>query len=196
MSDIATGRDSDFSEERLILRYNTDLANSLGNLLNRTLSMAAKYREGKLALPNNLSDMLSEIPGAPNFALPETLKKFTAVMDSYEVSVALKEASSFATFCNMFVDFAKPWALAKDVAKSGELDAVLYALAESLRIIAILISPVMPKAARGILDQLDPEGKLSRDFRLADATWGGLKDGHVVGKPVPLFPRIEVPKEV
>lgn len=196
MADIATGRDADFSEERLIQRYNADLANSLGNLLNRTLNMAAKYREGKLRSPERLADILVNIPGAPNFAVPETLTKFAAEMDLCEISLALKEAGGFATFCNMFVDFAKPWSLAKsnEPEEQAKLDAVLYALAEALRIIAILISPVLPKAAVGIFAQLDPEKKLSRDFRLADAQWGGLLDGHVLGQPTPLFPRVELPK--
>ena len=75
-----------------------------------------------------------------------------------------------------------------------QLDAVLYTLAESLRIIAILISPILPKAAHGIFDQLNWKMELSgkeERFSLADAEWGRLPDGHVVGKPVPLFPRIE-----
>ena len=86
--------------------------------------------------------------------------------------------------------------MAKDEAKA-KLDSILYSLAESLRIIAILISPVLPRAAHGIFDQLnwkmEPElaGKETR-FSLADAEWGKLPDGHVVGKPTPLFPRIEI----
>ena len=103
------------------------------------------------------------------------------------IHVALAHVGDFATICNTFVEEKAPWKLAKDETKRDELDAVLYHLAESLRIIAILISPVLPKAARGIFDQLDPEQKLSRDFRLDDARWGVLEDGHVVGKPVPLF---------
>jgi methionyl-tRNA synthetase len=116
-------------------------------------------------------------------------------MEKFEIHSGLLCGFALAEHCNVLVECAAPWKLAKDDSKINELDAVFYHLAESLRIIAILISPVMPKAARGIFDQLDPEGKLSRDFRLADATWGGLPDGHVVGKPVPLFPRIEAPKE-
>src|SRR5205807_1966864 len=97
------------------------------------------------------------------------------------------------------VEREKPWALAKDPTQADRLNAVLYTLAESLRIIAILISPVLPKAAHGIFDQLnwklDEAGKDSR-FRLADAVWGELgKDTgiHQLGQPVPLFPRIEAP---
>ena len=87
-----------------------------------------------------------------------------------------------------------PWKLAKQDESDRDLDSVLYHLAESLRIIAILISPVLPKAAHGIFDQLNWKMELSgkeERFSLADAEWGRLPDGHVVGKPVPLFPRIE-----
>ena len=87
-----------------------------------------------------------------------------------------------------------PWRLAKDPSKTEELARVLYALTEAIRSLAILISPVMPKAAHGIFDQLNWKMELSgkeERFSLADAEWGKLPDGHVVGKPMPLFPRIE-----
>jgi methionyl-tRNA synthetase len=98
---------------------------------------------------------------------------------------------------NMLVENAAPWKLAKDLARVSKikLNSVLYALTETLRIIAILLSPVLPKAAHGIFDQLNWKMELSgkeERFLLADAAWGGLPDGHVVGKPVPLFPRIDV----
>ena len=109
--------------------------------------------------------------------------------------------SGIAWQCNELIEREKPWALAKDLAQAERLDAVLYTLAESLRIIAILISPVLPFAAHGIFDQLNwkmDEGgadagndTTNRRFRLSEATWGGLPDGHVLGKPIPLFPRIE-----
>jgi len=93
------------------------------------------------------------------------------------------------------IEITKPWALAKDPKKARELDDILYTLAESLRIIAIMISPVSPKAAHGIFDQLNWKMELSgkeERFSLADAEWGRLPDGHVVGKPTPLFPRIDL----
>jgi methionyl-tRNA synthetase len=96
--------------------------------------------------------------------------------------------------CNRLIDLKEPWRLAKDPTHKARLSAVLHTLAESLRIVAILISPVLPKAAHGIFDQLNWKMELSgkeNRFRLEDAKWGGLPDGHVVGKPVPLFPRIE-----
>jgi len=193
MSDIATGKDADFSEERLIQRYNTDLANSLGNLLNRTLNMVAKYREGKLRACNapHYEGGLTVSPGNTQIGYVNTFKE-------HQPNLAFETALSLAVQCNQLIDAAKPWAKAKDPNEAENLDAVLYTLAESLRIIAILLSPVLPKAAQGIFDQLnwkmDEQGQETR-FRLADAQWGGttgLPDGHQLGAPTPLFPRIEV----
>lgn len=181
MSDISTGRDSDFSEERLVQRYNTDLANSLGNLLNRTLSMAAKYRDG------TLRQGALETRGRGDAASVEAVKVYVSALDRFAVDAALGAAGSLATWCNGLVEETAPWKLAKDPAQGEKLDAVLYTLAESLRIIAILISPVLPKAAAGIFAQLNWEKAISFD----DAKWGGLPDGHQLGKPSPLFPRIE-----
>ena len=213
MSDIATGKDADFSEERLVQRYNSDLANSLGNLLNRTLSMAQKYQGGKLVKVLHPSEpewsllialtsykeafsglvLAPDITSMPLDSDPSSdePKSTTYVKtDAYKVNDALSAAVGAATACNQFIDSKKPWALAKavdDADQKARLDAVLYHLAESLRIIAILISPVLPKAAAGIFAQLNWD----KPFRLEDAQWGGLPDGHVLGAPTPLFPRIE-----
>ncbi len=197
MSDIATGKDADFSEERLVQRHNTDLANSLGNLLNRTLNMAHKYREGRLKTPSVSQAFLNALlEDAPDWQKARAV--YEHHFDEFDLQVALNVPIGVAAVhCNQLIDRQKPWALAKDPTRNEELDAVLYTLAESLRIIAVLISPVLPKAAHGIFDQLrwklDETGKESR-FKLSEATWGGLPDGHVVGKPVPLFPRIETAK--
>ena len=181
MSDIATGRDAEFSEERLAGRYNADLANSLGNLLNRSLNMARKYRDGVLR-------------AAPAFNGWSVIDGCPTEMDAAQVQAGLARATQFAVACNQLVDAAAPWKLAKDPARGAELDAVLYQLAESLRIIAILVSPVLPQAAHGIFDQLNWKPELAGDdrrFRLEDAVWGGLPDGHTLNAPTPLFPRFE-----
>lgn len=208
MSDVTTGKDADFSEERLVGAYNTSLANNLGNLLNRSLSMAAKYRTSVL---RKSEPILRELDRSGHDVLNSVLRTFTLDIEGqvgsgtendpmyrdtpFQVNGAIANALRLVIAANQLVDTEAPWKLAKDPAQADRLDAVLYTLAESLRIIAILISPVLPKAAHGIFDQLnwklDEAGKDTR-FRLADAVWGGLPDGHVLGKPVPLFPRIEV----
>jgi methionyl-tRNA synthetase len=189
MSDISTGKDADFSEERLVGRFNTDLANNLGNLLNRSLNMAGRYRHSQLRKAEHES-----VKGVADAAVA-ALTRYSAI-DRNEVDAGLAAVNEFAGVCNEAIERTAPWKLAKDDANAEQLEAVLYHLAESLRVIAILISPVAPKAAHGIFDQLnwkmEPElsGNEAR-FSLADAEWGKLPDGHVVGKPTPLFPRIE-----
>jgi methionyl-tRNA synthetase len=214
MSDIATGKDADFSEERLVKRYNSDLANSLGNLLNRSLNMTEKYRFGLLSKEPDYAthlqmfmelDQLPEKSGRlkkPEYLpfLDHAVSVINCVngssreMTEFAIHSALEVSLSIATRCNTLIDRTSPWQLAKSDQTARQLNLVLYHLAESLRLIAILISPVLPKAAHGIVDQLNWKMELSgkeERFRLEDAKWGGLPDGHVVGKPVPLFPRIE-----
>ena len=213
MSDIATGQDSDFSEERLVERYNTDLANSLGNLLNRTLNMAEKYRAGLLRtdpdyrtqldmfmrleqLPTDAKGLLERPEYVPLFdhaaSVVNAIGGVKQAMNEFLIHSALSTSIGIAERCNTLVERTSPWKLAKQKENAQQLDAVLYHLVESLRIVAILISPVSPKAAHGIFDQLNWKMELSgkeERFSLADAEWGRLPDGHVVGKPVPLFPR-------
>ncbi len=174
VSDMVIGKDADFSEERMVSRFNSDLANSLGNLLNRGLTMIWKFREGAV----------TRSPGAPG----ESPKAAS------DPAAAISLALQLADICNGRIDSEKPWVLAKDPAQRERLDALLYSVAESLRLIAILISPVVPSAAHGIFNQLNWKVGMSGQearFSLAEAGWGGLPDGHVVGKPTPLFPRIE-----
>ena len=126
----------------------------------------------------------------------EWIEPYVAAMDACQIHTALGGVfTGLVTARNQFVDKAAPWKLAKSPEQADGLDAVLYYLAESLRIIAILISPVLPKAAHGIFDQLNWKMEQSGDdarFRLEDARWGLVPDGHCLGAPVPLFPRIEV----
>ncbi len=191
MSDIATGKDADFSEERLIERYNADLANSLGNLLNRTLNMIYRYRDGKVKRGKGWE----QHPIVPSRLTLSDLTPITNSLLECQPGEALQSSWGIIWGCNQFVEASSPWTLAKDPQKEHQLDTVLYHFADMLRIIAILISPVLPKAAHGIFDQLNWKMELSgkeERFSLADAEWGRLPDGHVVGKPVPLFPRIEL----
>jgi methionyl-tRNA synthetase len=179
LSDIATGKDADFSEERLVERYNADLANSLGNLLNRTLNMVHRYRDGIVTQKGGESPLAGQSV--------DLLHDYQLTMDSFEPHAAIARLLEFITACNSYIEIAAPWKLAKDANRADVLDHVLFALAESLRIIAVLISPVVPVAAHRIFYQLN----CGDDYKLSDANWGGLPSGHRLGKPVPLFPRIE-----
>jgi methionyl-tRNA synthetase len=179
MSDISTGKDADFSEQRLIERYNSDLANNIGNLLNRALNMSHRYRSGVIRHGRGDGPLRTQAADA--------VAAYRAQFDGYQVHGALASVSEFVTACNTYVEMTAPWKLAKDGERAEDLDNVLYALAESLRIIALLISPVLPMASAGIFEQLNWRCGGS----LSDVEWGLLPDGHTVGKPVPLFPRIE-----
>jgi methionyl-tRNA synthetase len=235
VGELDTGSDADFSETRLAERYNSDLANGLGNLLNRSLNMLSRYRNGRLANPrtsNNLlrllrvqlesitiaryefclasqlfgniyriSDALEQIFGRPELLDPNQVNDSDSREQISQLAKKEEEVTElFGPFgvlpkCNWLIETLAPWKLARDEANAAELSAILYYLVESLRIIAILISPVLPKAAHGIFDQLNWKMELSGKedrFSLKDAEWGGLPDGQVVGKPVPLFPRIEI----
>ena len=195
MSDIATGKDADFSEERILNAHNDALANSLGNLLNRTLQMTGRFCDGTLGI-NRASKIFNDYQ--QKWEAHDAWKdNVTTGYESYHLESGLAVLRIIVAAFNRFVEEKKPWNLAKASqakAKKGELFDVLYVLAESLRIVAILISPVLPRAAHGIFDQLNWKMELSgkeERFSLKDAGWGRLPDGHIVGKPVPLFPRIE-----
>jgi methionyl-tRNA synthetase len=197
MSDIATGRDADFSEERLVMRYNEDLSKNVGNLLNRTLKMASKRHDGCVAKFQHPGDVrLDAVVDGYVAVYRERFEGFATTLegvrqkaDPYQIHSALAAVFDLASHCNQFIEKEQPWALAKDPEQATRLDAVLYHLADSLRILAILLSPVLPKAALGIAAQLNWD----RPFSLADAKWGGLPDGHQLGAGTPLFPRLEPP---
>jgi methionyl-tRNA synthetase len=201
-SNIVTGRDADFSEDRLVERYNAELANDLGNLLSRVLAMISRYRSGRIVLPKRRPTEIS----AFHVLIQQRIDSYREELDGgapeyshiepFHLEGAIRATSAISVHCNRFIDNSAPWKLAKSKSDQDAvlLDAALYDLADVIRILAILISPVLPKAAHGIFDQLNWKMELSgkeERFSLADAEWGGLPDGHVVGKSVPLFPRIE-----
>lgn len=188
LREITLGQDGNISRDALINRINSDLANDLGNLLHRTLSMAKKYRggvivkgTGETAFDASLEEMAAE-----------TVKMYTAQMEAMELSPAIRTVWAFIARTNKYIDETAPWTLAKDEAKAGQLDSVLYHLVEALHITSILIAPFMSVTARRIHAQLG----FADDFdavQLADiAHWGRVADGHTVGTAEQLFPRIEI----
>jgi methionyl-tRNA synthetase len=187
LREITLGLDGSFSRDALIHRINSDLANDIGNLLHRTLNMIGRFNGGVIpaaSAPEAIDDELIKM--ARN-----TAAAYEASMEKLEINAAIKEVWALIGRSNKYIDETAPWALAKDPAKKDRLDTVLYNLAETLRIVAVLISPFMPNTSPKIWTQLG----ITADFnqvKLADAqTWGGLTAGIVVAKPEPIFPRIE-----
>ena len=196
---VVTGQDADFNKGFLVSEFNLDLANTVGNLVNRTLTMIQRFRNGKIKsidlaiLPH--SKVRAHLQTWSEDKLEDGRMFYIDKFEHFRPSNALSAPLARALACNELVEISAPWNLAKDKEQDALLDAVVYHLTESLRIIAIWISPVLPVGAHKIFDQLnwkmDLRGKEER-FSLADTAWGRLPDGHVVGKPVPLFPRIEM----
>lgn len=191
LREINLGQDGNFSRDALIARINSDLANDLGNLLHRTLNMIGKFQQGVLLAPQGESEFDASLKADAM----ETVSFFEKGMENMELSESIKKVWAFISRANKYIDETAPWVLAKDPEKKQVLANTMYNLAESLRIISILISPYMPTTAERIWKQLNQEGEFS-EVQLSEAyAWGSIPDGHAVGEPEQLFPRIEVEKE-
>lgn len=189
MREIVTGQDADFSEERLGQVYDSELANGVGNLLNRSLNMAQRYREGLLKIGAEIPEVASVRERAA-----ESVAAYAKAMDEHQPRAALEAVAAVVAAGNGLVDATAPFKLAKlkdDAVAQARLDAVLYALAETSRIIAILLGPILPAASETMLAQI--QWTPAAGDRLPQAAWGGLPDGHALGAPSAVFPRMETP---
>ena len=183
LREITLGLDGNFSRDALIQRINADLANDLGNLLHRTLNMIGKFQKKILLASTDGTDLDKSFRAE---AL-NTAREYRRLMEAVQLSDAVKLVWKFIGRANKYIDETMPWKLAKDETQRQALANVLYNLAESLRIVSILISPFMPATAQKIREQL----KISPEFKLDDTEiFGLLEENHEVGKPEQLFPRI------
>lgn len=181
MRDCVCGQDMDFSEERLISRFNVDLANGLGNLLNRTLNMTHRYRDGALQKPSHPPQSAIDLFGA----IEETRLAVCAAFDATQPHAALEAVSLLVTKANTFAENEAPWKLAKDPEHAARLDAVLSGMAGVVWAAASYLLPFIPEKASAILEQLQlPAQSLNGES-------AALPVGHRVAAPIPVFPRID-----
>ncbi len=186
LSEMPYGSDGSMTYESLIERYNTDLANTLGNLVNRTIAMAQKYFGGVIQ-PADSTEAVDEDLRATAL---KTVAEVDRLMNQYRMADTLDAIISLARRSNKYIDETMPWALAKDEAQKPRLGAVLYNLLESIRFLGVLLQPFMPETAEKIFAQLNTDCK---DYASLSA-FGGLRASDTVGEPVPLFGRIDAEK--
>jgi methionyl-tRNA synthetase len=167
-------------------RYNADLANGLGNLASRVLAMIGSYFDGKVPEPA-ADGAESDLPDVAK----DSAGRYDAHIDRVELSPALAAIWDLVGRANQYLVEKEPWVIAKDEARRGELSSVLYASAEVLRILAVLIFPIMPRASGALWTQLGIEEGLESQRLPEAAAWGGLRPGTAVTKGESLFPRVE-----
>ena len=186
LSEMPYAQDGSITYETIIERYNSDLANTLGNLVKRTIDMTTKYFNGEILPPVEPSELDEDLKST---AL-NTVSKVDKLMDTFRVSDALNEILNLARRSNKYIDETTPWVLAKSEENRSRLATVLYNLLESIRYIAILIQPFMPDTSKAILEQLNTN---VTDYDSLE-NFGGLQVGGSVNKSVTLFQRIDAEK--
>ena len=188
LSEMPFAQDGTITYETIIARFNSELANTLGNLVNRSVSMVNKYFDGQL-YKNGVADSVDEELKA---AAMEAVKLTEEKMDEYRVADALEAVFSLARRSNKYIDETMPWALAKDEAGKERLKAVMYNLIESIRFIAVLLKPFMPSASAEILKQINCEDLGGWNTLSEFGAVGEIK----VGTPEALFARIDEAKKL
>ena len=189
LREVPFGLDGDFSRETFVTRFNTELANDLGNLLSRVLTMIGKYFEGKVPkagfnqpLDQDLSEIASGIPA-----------KIDSDLAALAFTRYLQDAWSLVTRANRYVEENAPWTLAKN-GDMGRLGSVLYNLAESLRLIGLYLFPIMPATSQKIWDAIGMNKQIIACMLGEEQSWGGLKTGTAIQPGAQLFPRIDQKK--
>jgi methionyl-tRNA synthetase len=187
MRDVKPGEDGAISFARMEQVYNSDLANSWGNLVSRALNMSIKYFDGKTPdMPSGWADL----PSPLHDVAKGLFERYAAYMDKMEYPDAISEVMSLVGAANRYIEDAKPWVLAKDFTRSGELAFVIGSLLEAIRISAHLLMPFMPRTSEEVLRRLSLEEEISSEDLNKECVWGQLVGGLAVTKGDPLFPRL------
>ena len=183
LSEMPHANDGSITYEAMIDRFNSDLANTLGNLVNRTIAMQNKYFDGVIQAPACATEFDEDLKESAKKAL----QGFDKYLAEYKMSDAVECVMNFARRCNKYIDETMPWSLAKDEASKEKLGTVLYNLLEGIRVLSALISPLMPETAVKIAEQLNVAPATYESIQ----AWGGLESGIKVGTATPLFSRID-----
>lgn len=189
LREMAFGQDGDFTYEALIERVNADLADGLGNLSSRTLTMIHRFRDGVVPVSSQAKTELAERAADVRRAIEQARTEFDREFDEYNFSRAIEAAQSAVACVDKFISDTKPWNLAKDPALADSLDLVLSTSVRSLRQLAVILAPVLPESTQTIWEQLGESGQILR-IRPTSLDWEespGLK----IGEVKPIFPKLD-----
>ncbi|MDP9233135.1 MAG: methionine--tRNA ligase [Actinomycetota bacterium] len=190
LREISFGSDGNFSWESMVARYNSDLANELGNLASRVLTMVTRYLGGTTPAPAT-DDDLEDVDRSLRQTFVTSFDAMKEAVDQIAPHEALKAAWLFVRRANSYVEEVMPWALAKDDSERRRLEVVLYHLTDALRLMALMLSPAVPQAAQQLWERLGLRGEVAKRSYQREAQWGLLAEGGNVAAGAALFPRLD-----